>query len=70
MLLSFRVSILLSTRGKQQVLGRMNFLLSKSESKSKLLYDWGFTANKIVLVSSPLRLTTKDLLFFELGPLQ
>jgi hypothetical protein len=32
-------------------------------SESELLYDWRFTANQFVLVSSPLRLTTRDLFF-------
>jgi hypothetical protein len=31
-------------------------------SKSKVLYDWRFTANQFVLVSSPLRPTTRDFL--------
>jgi hypothetical protein len=31
---------------------------SLSESESELLYDWQFTANRFVLVTSPLRLTT------------
>jgi hypothetical protein len=33
-------------------------------SKSKLLYDWRFTANQFVLASGPLRPTTRD--FFQL----
>jgi hypothetical protein len=36
-----------------------------SKSKSKLLYDWRFTANQFVLASSPLRLTIRD--FFQLN---
>jgi hypothetical protein len=35
-----------------------------SKSKSELLYDWRFTANKFVFVSSPLKMTTTDLYFF------
>jgi hypothetical protein len=38
----------------------------KSKSKSELLYDWRFTANQFVLVSSFLRLTTRD--FLQLNP--
>jgi hypothetical protein len=34
------------------------------KSKSKLLYDWRFTANQFVLASSPLRLMTRILFFF------
>jgi hypothetical protein len=34
---------------------------SDLNSKSKLLYDWRFTANQFVLESSPLRLTTSNL---------
>jgi hypothetical protein len=30
---------------------------SESESESELLYDWHFTANHFILVTSPLRLT-------------
>jgi hypothetical protein len=44
-------------------------LAQKSNSKSKLLYDCRFTANQIVLESSPLRLTTRDL-FFSTEPLR
>jgi hypothetical protein len=33
-------------------------LVQQSKSKSKLLYDWRFTANQFVLASSPLRPTT------------
>jgi hypothetical protein len=29
---------------------------------SELLYDWRFTANRFVFATSPLRLTTRDLL--------
>jgi hypothetical protein len=35
------------------------------QSKSKLLYDWRFTANQFVLASSPLRPTTR--FFFQLN---
>jgi hypothetical protein len=35
----------------------------KSNSKSKLLYDWWFTANQFVLASSLLRLTTRGIFF-------
>jgi hypothetical protein len=34
-----------------------------SEPKSELLYDWRFTANQFVLVTSPLRLTTGIFIF-------
>jgi hypothetical protein len=37
-----------------------------SKSKSKLFYDWRFTANQFVLASSPLRPTTR-LFFFQLN---
>jgi hypothetical protein len=37
---------------------------TNSLSKSKLLYDWQFTANQFLLASSPLSLTTRD--FFPL----
>jgi hypothetical protein len=40
--------------------------IPKSKSKSKLLYDWRFTANQFVLASSPLRLMTR--IFFFLPP--
>jgi hypothetical protein len=33
---------------------------TSTRSKSKLLYDWQFTANQFVSASSPLRLTTRD----------
>jgi hypothetical protein len=36
-----------------------------SKSKSKLLYDWRFTASQFVLASSPLRPTTRD--FFQVN---
>jgi hypothetical protein len=39
--------------------------LQKSKSESKLLYDWRFTASQFILVSSPLRLTVRDLFFFN-----
>jgi hypothetical protein len=39
---------------------------SESESESELLYDWRFSANKLVLAPSPLRITTTD--FFLLNP--
>jgi hypothetical protein len=32
-------------------------------SESELLYDWRFTANQIVLATSPLRLTTSNFVF-------
>jgi hypothetical protein len=32
-------------------------------SQSQLLYDWRFTANQFVLVTSPLRLTTSNYIF-------
>jgi hypothetical protein len=35
------------------------------QSKSELPYDWRFTANQVVLASSPLRPTTKDVFFFN-----
>jgi hypothetical protein len=38
--------------------------LSQSQLESQeLLYDWRFTANILILASSPLRLTT--IIFFE-----
>jgi hypothetical protein len=39
----------------------------KSKSKSKLLYDCRFTANRFVMASNPLRPKTRD--FFRLNPL-
>jgi hypothetical protein len=39
----------------------LNFDVSVSESE--LLYDWRFTANQFVLATSPLRLTTSNLIF-------
>jgi hypothetical protein len=39
---------------------------SLSKWKSKLLYDWRYTANQFVLAPSPLRPTTRD--FFQLNP--
>jgi hypothetical protein len=35
-------------------------------SKSKLLYDWRFTANQFVLATNPLRPTTS--IYFQLNP--
>jgi hypothetical protein len=43
------------------------FEFSSVKSKSKLLYDWRFTANQFVLASSLLRLTTR---FFSTEPLR
>jgi hypothetical protein len=40
--------------------------LSKSKSKSELLYVWRFAASQFVLASSPLRSTSRD--FFQLNP--
>jgi hypothetical protein len=37
--------------------------LTGFESESKLLYDWRFTANQFVLVTSPLRPTTSIFIF-------
>jgi hypothetical protein len=37
------------------------------QSKSKLLYDWRFTANQFVLASSPLRPRTRDFFSFQLN---
>jgi hypothetical protein len=37
------------------------------QSKSKLFYDWRFTANHFVLAPSPLRFTTR-FFFFQLNP--
>jgi hypothetical protein len=39
---------------------------SESESESEFLYDWRFTTNQFVLVTSPLRLTTSNF-FFQLN---
>jgi hypothetical protein len=36
-------------------------------SKSKLLYDWRFTANQLVLMPSPSRFRTRDS-FLQLNP--
>jgi hypothetical protein len=38
---------------------------SESESESRLLYDWRFTANQFVLAPSPLRLMAR--IFFQLN---
>jgi hypothetical protein len=38
-------------------------LSSRSESQSELLYDWRFTANQVVLATSPLRPTTRIFIF-------
>jgi hypothetical protein len=38
---------------------------SEPESESELLYDWRFTANQLVLGTSPFRLTTS--IFFQLN---
>jgi hypothetical protein len=40
-------------------LAKLNSQLSESES----FYDWRFTANRFVLVTSPLRLTTSNFIF-------
>jgi hypothetical protein len=45
---------------------RLSTLLSHpflSESESELLYDWRFTADQFVLVTSPLRLKTSNFIF-------
>jgi hypothetical protein len=39
---------------------------SKWKSKSKLLYNWWFTAIQLVLAPSPLRLMTRDIFAIEL----
>jgi hypothetical protein len=36
-----------------------------SQSESKLLYDWRFTANQFVLAPSPLRITTSDFFYWS-----
>jgi hypothetical protein len=36
---------------------------SESKSESELLYDWRFTANRFVLATSPLRITTINFIF-------
>jgi hypothetical protein len=41
-------------------------LLTHHNSKSKLFYDWRFSANQFVLAPSSLRLTTSN--FFQLNP--
>jgi hypothetical protein len=41
---------------------------SKLKSKSKLLYDWRFNANRFVLASSPLRPTTPTEPLMAAGP--
>jgi hypothetical protein len=38
-------------------------LTTDSSLESELLYDWQFTANAFVLVTSPLRLTTSNFIF-------
>jgi hypothetical protein len=43
-----------------------NIPLLTKVKKSKLLYDWQFTANQLVLASSPLRLTTRVFFSTEL----
>jgi hypothetical protein len=35
----------------------------RQHSESELLYDWGFTANRFVLATIPLRLTTSNFIF-------
>jgi hypothetical protein len=37
--------------------------LTTWESESELLHDWRFTASKFVLVTSPLRITTRNFIF-------
>jgi hypothetical protein len=49
------------------ILAGWRLKLDSSLSKSKLLYDWRFTANQFVLASSPLRLTTRNF-FPQLNP--
>jgi hypothetical protein len=39
---------------------RISLHRGRTQSKSKLLYDWRFTANQFVLTSSPLRPTIRD----------
>jgi hypothetical protein len=66
-LLCFRVQRLLSSPPgtfQLQLLSCTNWLptvevTQKSKSKSKLLYDWRFTANQFILAPSPLRITTR-----------
>jgi hypothetical protein len=40
-----------------------HFTTHIKKSKSKLLYDWRFTANQFVLASSPLRPTARDFFY-------
>jgi hypothetical protein len=42
-------------------------LITESNSKPELLYDWWFTANQFIFAPSPLRLMTRD--FFFIGTL-
>jgi hypothetical protein len=62
----------LSSTGHSRLLNTLHSSTSLSlslslESKSKLLYDWRFTANQSVLASSPLRPVTRDS-FPQLNP--
>jgi hypothetical protein len=43
--------------------GRTNCLLSSHSQSQKLLYDWCFTSNQFFLVTSPLRLGTRIVIF-------
>jgi hypothetical protein len=47
------------------LLGSLCMSLSVLKSKSKLLYDLRFTANQFVFASSPLRPTTRIIIFFN-----
>jgi hypothetical protein len=41
----------------------LQIIPTKTELELELLYDWRFTANHFVLVTSPLRLTTSKFIF-------
>jgi hypothetical protein len=45
------------------LLSAVVFCCLLSESESDLLYDWQFTANHLVLATSPFRLTTRIFTF-------
>jgi hypothetical protein len=60
--LRFETSLFVASYDSQGHGGRIRTRLHTggvSKSKSKLLYDWRFTANQFVLASSPLRLMTR-----------
>jgi hypothetical protein len=46
----------------------LDLLKTESESESKLLYDWWFTAHQFVLAPSPIKLTAR--IFFSIEHLR